>query len=358
MSSKINIFLLVFCFIVLFLVNCKQQEEKTAIIKALDPISQNNRERIWVTIHIDTILNLHINPPIMYEPRKCKIDIYGNIYVMDGHLGSVIKFSSKGEFISIFGQGRGSGPGEILNPSDFFIDKQGKVYIADNGNFSISIFNSNSVFERIIKLQQIANIDKFLVLGEFKYLVRDLNFNSFFKVFNDSGKILNSFGKELILSNQETILPYDVFLCSNENSFYGTFVRAGYIFGYSLEGENIFYRETIDKVPFPKVKIKSNKNKSVISIDPYSPIVNWDISFSKHKEKIIYVSPGDFSKRQHALVFDAYSAIDGKYLYSFKINRPNNVSGVTSFIINENYIYLTAIGEENSLICKFRFSLI
>lgn len=356
MNSKIKIFLLVLCFIILFFVNCKQQEEKTTITKALDPISQSNRERIWVTIRIDTILDLQISPPIMYEPMKCKIDIYGNIYVLDGQLGSVIKFSSKGKFISIFGKGHGSGPGETLNPTDFFIDKQGKVYIADN--FSISIFNSNSVFERRIKLQQVAYIDKFLVLGEYKYLVRDINFNSFFKVFNDSGKIVNSFGKELILSNQETILPYDVFLCSNNNSIYGVFVRAGYIFGYSLEGENIFYRETIDKVPFPKLNVKSNENKSVISIDPFSPIVNWDISFSRYKDNIIYINPGDFSKRQNAIVFDAYSAIDGKYIYSFKINRPNNVFGVSSCIINDNYIYLTAFGEKNSLIYKFRFSLI
>ncbi len=349
-----NNVVLALLFIVIFFPGCKQQEKKVITIKALNPISQSKTERIWRTVHLDTIINLNVPPPIMYEPRKCKVDNNGNIYIMDNQLNAVIQFSSSGKFVRNFGYGRGSGPGEILDPVDFSIDKDGKVYIADNGNFSISVFDSNSVLNRIIKLHQVAAIDKILVLEENKYLVRDINLNSFFKVFDDTGKIIYSFGRELVSSEQETVLPFDVFLCQSEDGFLGTFVRAGYIFGYSSDLKNIFYRETIDKAPFPELNKKSNEGKTIISIDPFSPIVNWDISYSGQKENIFFISPGDFSKREKALVFDAYSAKDGEYLYSFKINRPNNIGGVSSYIIQGNYIYLTAFGE-NNLICKFKF---
>lgn len=334
--------------------SCKQQEDVIITHKALNPIAQNKSERIWKSVHLDTIINLRIPPPIIYEPGKCKVDNRDNIYVMDQQLNSVIQFSPTGEFIRKFGYGRGSGPGEILNPADFSIGKDGKVYIADNGNFSISVFDSNSVFNRIIKVNHAAGFDKILILEENKYLIRDYDLNSFFKVINDTGKILYSFGRELFSSEQETVLPFDVFLCSGRDGVLGTFVRAGYIFGYSSDLKNIFYRETMDRIRFPELNKKSNVDKTIISIDPFSPVVNWDISYSGQKENIVFISPGDFSKREHALVFDAYSAKDGEYLYSFKINRPNNIGGVSSYIVKGDYIYLTAFGE-NTLICKFKF---
>lgn len=349
-----NIVVLALLFIVMSCLGCKQQDEKVIIIKALNPISQSKSERFWRSVHLDTIINLKVSPPIMYEPGKCKVDNNDNIYVLDNQLNAVIQFSSSGKFVRQFGYGRGSGPGEILDPVDFSIDKDGKVYIADNGNISISVFDSSSVFNRIIKLNHIAGFDKILVLKDDKYIVRVLDLNSFFKVINDTSKILYSFGSELLSSEQETALPFDVFLCSSEDGILGTFVRAGYIFGYSSDFENIFYRETIDRVPFPKLNKKSNEDKTIISIDPFSPVVNWDISYSGQKENIVFISPGDFSKREHALVFDAYSAKDGEYLYSFKINRPNNIGGVSSYIVKGDYIYLTAFGE-NTLICKFKF---
>lgn len=352
MLKRLNILILISA---LFLsLSCKQQKDEIITLKALKPIAQNKSERIWKSVHLDTLIYLMISPPMMYEPGKCKVDNKDNIYILDNNLNSVIQFSQTGNFIKKFGYGRGSGPGEILYPVDFSIDKDGKVYIADNGNLSISVFDSNAVFKRIIKMNHSASFDKILVLEKNKYLIKDYDLTSFFKVIDDTGKILYSFGRELFLSGQETVLPFDVFLCSSGTGILGTFTRAGYIFGYSSDLKNIFYRETMDRIPFPKLNKKSNADKMIISIDPYSPIVNWDISYSGEKENIVFISPGDFSKREKALVFDAYSAKDGEYLYSFKIDRPNNIVGVSSLIIKGDYIYFTAIGE-NTLICKFKF---
>ena len=72
----------------------------------------------------------------------------GNIYVADG-LGSnsrIAKFDRNGRFLKSWGV-RGSEPGQFNAPHSIAIDAQGNVYVADQGNKRIQVFDRTGHLE-------------------------------------------------------------------------------------------------------------------------------------------------------------------------------------------------------------------
>lgn len=324
------------------------------ILQAVDQI-QDSRE--WVDIILDTVYFREYNAPIIYAPFKAKIDRWENLYVLDMQLNSVLKFSPTGKFIRKFGYGKGAGPGEFLNPRDFYVDFDGKVYIDDADRMIITVFDSTSKLEKTIRPKNSGNLDKFTVFRNQKFFLKTLSVGSFFKIYSNKGNLIKTFGDKFLPAQNSISLPVDVFLCGSGNKVYGTFIMAGYIFSYDTTGSLLFYRNTIDKINFPRFFYKKNGESSTTYYDRNAKIVNWDISFSSYgNEGIIYVHPYYASKKLHALVLDAYEAKKGKYMYSFKIKRPSRKHGITSCIIHDKYLYLVGEGATTILI-KYKIRL-
>ncbi len=59
---------------------------------------------------------------------RVQTDAQGNIYLLDGQLGQVHKYSADGEHLAVIGR-EGDGPGEMRRPSDMFISEDGVVNI-------------------------------------------------------------------------------------------------------------------------------------------------------------------------------------------------------------------------------------
>ncbi len=86
-------------------------------------------------------------------------DAQDNIYVSDGYFNSrIAKFDKEGNWIKQWG-GPGSGgvhanenPGQISNPHNIGIDRQGNVYVADRGNRRIQVFDLDGNFKKFIFL--------------------------------------------------------------------------------------------------------------------------------------------------------------------------------------------------------------
>jgi DNA-binding beta-propeller fold protein YncE len=71
------------------------------------------------------------------------LDSAGNIYIADYTHELIQELSPAGRPIGTWGS-RGSGPGQFKGPSSVWVDAQGVVYVADEGNDRIQKFGFGS----------------------------------------------------------------------------------------------------------------------------------------------------------------------------------------------------------------------
>lgn len=82
---------------------------------------------------------------MLYRPGTVRSDAEGSVFVLDEGNHRIVKYSAKGEFLQQIGS-VGQGPGDLLGPIDFDVDKAGKVYVVEETNKRVSIFESNGRF--------------------------------------------------------------------------------------------------------------------------------------------------------------------------------------------------------------------
>ncbi len=81
------------------------------------------------------------------RPTDVAWDKAGNIYVADGYGNArVAKYEPSGKYIMSWGN-RGTAPGQFNVVHGIAIDAQGNVYVADEGNRRIQVFDGNGTFK-------------------------------------------------------------------------------------------------------------------------------------------------------------------------------------------------------------------
>jgi 4-amino-4-deoxy-L-arabinose transferase-like glycosyltransferase len=80
----------------------------------------------------------------LYKPRGMSIDAADNIYIADTGGCRIVKFDPSGKLIAEFGN-RGSGPGQLLEPTDVAVISNGEMFVAD-GNKRIQHWNAHGEF--------------------------------------------------------------------------------------------------------------------------------------------------------------------------------------------------------------------
>lgn len=84
------------------------------------------------------------------QPRGMITDTAGNLYVADHGNNCVYEFTSNGAFIRKFGTGTGSGNGQLNGVMDVAVSTVGLVYVVENANSRLSVFNPDGSFNTIL----------------------------------------------------------------------------------------------------------------------------------------------------------------------------------------------------------------
>lgn len=76
------------------------------------------------------------------------------LYVADKDTDTIKKYDLNGKLLIEIGK-TGNAEGELLSPSALAVDQKGNVYVAEEGNYRISIFNKEGKFQRSIELVEL-----------------------------------------------------------------------------------------------------------------------------------------------------------------------------------------------------------
>ena len=157
------------------------------------------------------------------RPSDVAWDAAGNIFVADGHGNArVAKFDKNGRFISSWGQ-RGTEPGQFDTLHSIAVDAQGNVYVADQGNKRIQVFDNDGKLK-----SQIGNIGSpaamCITRGPHQYIysshagdVFGMDDAAIYKL-ELNGEIVGNFGKAGKLMKEFGLV--NSIDCRNENELY------------------------------------------------------------------------------------------------------------------------------------------
>jgi len=84
------------------------------------------------------------------QPRGMITDKAGNLYVADQGNNCVFEFSGNGAYVRKFGSGTGSGNGQLNGVTDVAVSTAGLVYVVENANSRLSVFNADGSFNSIL----------------------------------------------------------------------------------------------------------------------------------------------------------------------------------------------------------------
>jgi hypothetical protein len=163
----IKIEVLIFGILLYILFGCKS-ENKSSDWLSID-VEEAMRNEICPEVSIKSIIKLETNDSILIG-KVTSIEFFsGRYFVFDRDLSKALFiFNSEGRFIAKTKYGKG--PGEILAPWDFYIDKQkSQLLIWDQATFKMMVFDMNLNFVS-------AESHRLLAIRNFEFLGEDTAF--------------------------------------------------------------------------------------------------------------------------------------------------------------------------------------
>ncbi len=255
----------------------------------------------------------------------------------------LLVFDSEGRFLLSFGPS-GSGPGELGSSEDFDIDSSGNIYVYDNANRRISVFDERYVFQRSYPVET-DNLKRISVDSKGNlYRLREAWYNGHFPAVVKHGPNGNKEAEwgEIPLSARIQASLVGGGIAVGEHVFYG-YISDHRIWKTSLNGDEIAVFESR-----PNYYVESDGRILQEGEIPTSMIQYWR-GLSRVK--------GLFLVDERRLVFQLVSTkVEGGYQTTLEVWHTDGYkvsSGTRTpdsqflFDADENFMYFIGESEEN-----------
>ncbi len=133
---------------------------------------------------------------------RIRTDQTGNIYVLNREDSSILVYDRTFKFLRRIGS-FGQGPEDLMHPSDFTIDRNGRIIVADTGNNRIQILSAEGKRILSFKYYEPSSID---VLSTGEIWVVGKADEHLIRVYSKDGKFLRNVG-ELAPTGVEATFP-------------------------------------------------------------------------------------------------------------------------------------------------------
>ena len=301
----------------------------------VQPIQQDANERVWKNFNFEVIGA----STEFISSSHMRFDEKGYIYVADNDDKTIKRFDVYGDLSKTYGKGEGRGPGEFLTIIDLHISEKNTLWIVDDRNNRVTIYDTeNQEKWNILNLDYAFN--KILPIGT-DYYWAEKKFNNQMEIYQNSGQLI---GKVDPIVNDPRLWSYVL------EGFYalvpnGGVVQSQYhtnkIVGYSKNGEVIFFREPIEFLGLPEIDPHYANDVAKINTVDFS---SWlQVTSDPHvNDNFLYVFVKKKDGRTNewgAGFIDVYDLNAGDYQYSFKLPESLEAMAVSD-------AYIAGISEE------------
>ena len=276
-------------------------------------IEQEQTERIWVEQEFEQVALRFPIYEALYNPQQMKLQ-NDNIYIVDFGDMRIKRFSVDGALLSTIGLGRGQGPGELGNITDFYV-RDSVVWVADPQTRSISKFGIDGTYRSRFPVEN--PMLRITGLQEHLVLMAMMSLDLFHQV-DTTGEVVKTFG-ELVMDQTRNALALDgAFVPVDDGGFIYALFDASYLYHYDASGTLKKVVQTIDRIPFPTIE-SAETGTGFASFAPSSDIIINNASIHKG---ILYLH-SKFVKKKiesgHLSVLDRYDVQTGSYISSTRL---------------------------------------
>ncbi len=290
---------------------------------AQQAISQPETKRLWAGEIKKLLFTIggDEKSPLLFRPIKVTTDHKDNIYILDFDDRRVKKFSKEGRYVQTIGFGRGQGPGEFSNPTDFDIGPNGSVWVCDPVNGYITVFNESGAVEKTIRLAKETPL-RIAVKKNGYFVVRAAQIGEYlFSAYGREGNLVRRFGN--LFENQARIEVALDGMWTKDATDYFVFVfyRVGAFVVYHAQSLSTeVYAQTINSKGFPSILTIQRGDTRITRLDKNAPYTTLSASIVGEEIHLLVGNDGESNKS----VIDAYDLRSGMYRKSYSI--PSDVS--------------------------------
>ncbi|MFZ5517090.1 MAG: 6-bladed beta-propeller [Candidatus Zhuqueibacterota bacterium] len=330
--KKKPMYTILFLFIILLLlaIVCSKNKEKTE--KKVDHFLEANRKiliktqlkykREFFAVSLDSLISINLEnlENVLYIPLFCRFDDDGNLFLMDRTTFQIHKFSTNNNWTnyihSVFGNGKGEGPGEFMNPTDFKVFKN-RLFITDQQTGAIEIYSTDGNYLKRITTEaradyilpyQIAPVNENRIIIERRgYPVENL-----FYICDYNGKIIKGFGKYIDNSNLNNAVYHDnkITALFKGSYFYYLPYYLGFV-GLYKDDNLLFARQTVDGLQ--KLEVVTKKIRDGVVARKLDRKFETAVRHAINEDYIIIQA---YDREKKLFFYDIYSLMNFDYIFS------------------------------------------
>lgn len=335
---KAPIHYLIFSILILATVISCSGEEQQAPDKASVVTNEKGEvlapeERSWKNELIGEEISLHSGiTDSLLNGMAIKRD--GNhLYISDYGDMKVKKFSLDGRFVDSFG-GKGRGPGEFQQVTDFDITESGRLYVIDSKKMEMLVFDSESM--EIITEHKLETKPYRMAIVDDHIIIEATVAEKLFGRYNFEGTLKSRFGE--IMDNQEknaASVSGDIYATDNDTGFVYAPIYASYLFQFSGEGNRTLTTKGPDRIPF-KETVQQARGDMRLVMPPRTEFETIDLKIFGNRVYDLLENKGEDNDLPQTFM-DIYDLKSGGYLHSVALPVPAReifVSGDRLYLIN------------------------